>query len=314
MTRLVLLRLLSAIPVLFGIVVISFIAMRLVPGDAVDVILMENYSPEREAYLRQLFGLDMGLFEQFFRWVGGVMRGDLGFSFRTGRPVTTELAARFPPTVSLAVISLTLSLLFAIPAGVVSALKRNSILDYMARGSAMVGLSVPNFFLGVLLILVFAVQLRWLPAGGYTGLTVDPVEHFRRMILPAVTLATSLAAVTTRMTRSSMLEVLELDYVRTARAKGLSRGETTRRHALRNASIPVVTVIGMQVGALLGGVVVIEKVFSIPGLGSLVVDSIFARDYPVVQAAVILLASAYLVSSLLVDIAYLFLNPRLRDA
>lgn len=305
-------RLLSLLPVAAGIVIITFLALRLVPGDVVYVILNEYYDPDVAAQLRTLFGLDLPIHEQFFRWMGGLLQGDLGDSLRTGRPVYDEITSRFPATLELTVGALILSLVIAIPAGILSATRRNSGYDFGARVASLVGLSIPNFFLGILLILVFAVTLRWLPAGGYVPVDVDLGEHLRRLILPVITLGTSMAAITMRMTRSAMLEVLRQDYVRTARAKGLLEGQVTVSHALRNALIPVVTVVGIQLGSLLGGTVVVERIFSWPGLGTLIVDAILQRDYPLVQAGVMFLALFFVVANLLVDLLYLVLNPRLR--
>jgi peptide/nickel transport system permease protein len=305
-------RILSVFPVLAGIVVITFLALRLVPGDVVYVILNEYYDPEVAAQLRTLFGLDLPIHEQFAQWIGGILRGDLGESLRTGRPVIDEIARRFPATLELTLGALLLSLVIAIPVGVFSATRRNSFGDLVARVVSLIGLSIPNFFLGILLILLFAVTLNWLPAGGYTPAETDFGAHLSHLILPIITLGTSMAAVTMRMTRSAMLEVLRQDYVRTAHAKGLLQRDVTLTHALRNALVPVVTVVGIQVGSLLGGTVVVERIFSWPGLGTLIVDAILQRDYPLVQAGVMFLALFFVLANLLVDVLYLYLNPRLR--
>lgn len=305
-------RILSVIPVLAGIVVITFLALRLVPGDVVYVILNEYYDPEVAAQLRTLFGLDLPIHEQFAQWIGGILRGDLGESLRTGRPVIDEIARRFPATLELTLGALLLSLVIAIPVGVFSATRRNSFGDLVARVVSLIGLSIPNFFLGILLILLFAVTLNWVPAGGYTPAETDFGAHVSHLILPIITLGTSMAAVTMRMTRSAMLEVLRQDYVRTAHAKGLLQRDVTLTHALRNALVPVVTVVGIQVGSLLGGTVVVERIFSWPGLGTLIVDAILQRDYPLVQAGVMFLALFFVLANLLVDVLYLYLNPRLR--
>jgi peptide/nickel transport system permease protein len=305
-------RILSVFPVLAGIVVITFLALRLVPGDVVYVILNEYYDPEVAAQLRTLFGLDLPIHEQFAQWIGGILRGDLGESLRTGRPVIDEIARRFPATLELTLGALLLSLVIAIPVGVFSATRRNSFGDLVARVVSLIGLSIPNFFLGILLILLFAVTLNWVPAGGYTPAETDFGAHVSHLILPIITLGTSMAAVTMRMTRSAMLEVLRQDYVRTAHAKGLLQRDVTLTHALRNALVPVVTVVGIQVGSLLGGTVVVERIFSWPGLGTLIVDAILQRDYPLVQAGVMFLALFFVLANLLVDVLYLYLNPRLR--
>jgi peptide/nickel transport system permease protein len=313
MIKLIVGRLLSAVPVLAGIVIVTFLAVRLVPGDVVHVLLDEYYDPQVAEQLRTLFGLDLPIHEQFFQWIGDLARGDLGDSLRTGRPVFTEISGRLPATMELAAAALLLSLLIGVPAGIISATRRNSAWDLGARLSSLVGLSVPNFFLGILLILLFVVVLGWLPSGGYVPLSEDPAEHFRHLILPTVTLGTALAAVTMRMTRSAMLEVSRQDYVRTAHAKGLLNRQVTLGHAFRNALMPVVTVVGIQLGSLLGGTVVVEEIFSWPGLGTLIIDGIQQRDYPIVQAGVMFFALFFVLANLLVDILYLYINPSLRN-
>lgn len=305
-------RLLSTVPVLVGISVVSFLLIRLIPGDVVDSIMGTEYSnPELEVQMRAFFGIDDPLHVQFFSWFGGLFRGDLGNSFRTGRPVLDEIFLRFPATLELTVAALVVSVAVAVPLGIVSATRRNGPLDLGGRFLSLVGLSIPNFWLGILLISVFAVWLRWLPSGGYIPFEFS-WDYFKFLLLPAITLGTSLAAVTMRMTRSSMLEVLGQDYVRTARSKGLPDHTVINRHGLRNALIPVITVVGIQTGGLLGGTVVVEQVFSLPGLGSLVLQAIANRDYPLVQGCVLFLAAFYVLVSLIVDILYLYLDPRLR--
>lgn len=305
-------RLLSTIPVLLGISVVSFLLIRLIPGDVVDSIMGTEYSnPELEIQMRAFFGINDPLHVQFFSWFGGLFRGDLGNSFRTGRPVLDEIWLRFPATLELTVAALVVSVAVAVPLGIISATRRNGPLDLGGRFLSLVGLSIPNFWLGILLISVFAVWLRWLPSGGYIPFELS-WDYLKFLILPAITLGTSLAAVTMRMTRSSMLEVLGQDYVRTARSKGLPDHTVITRHGLRNALIPVITVVGIQTGGLLGGTVVVEQVFSLPGLGSLVLQAIANRDYPLVQGCVLFLAAFYVLVSLIVDILYLYLDPRLR--
>lgn len=306
-------RLISVIPVLLGIAVISFFLIRLVPGDIVSVMMGQDFGdPQLEAELRRLFGIDRPLPVQFAEWFTALLRGDLGHSLRSGRPVTAEVLERFPMTFELTVAALAVSLAISIPFGILSATRRNSSLDVGARVLSLIGLSLPNFWLGILLIMVFAVYLRVLPSGGYAPPSAGWGEHLKFLILPAVTLGTGLAAVTMRMTRSSLLEVLGQEYVRTARAKGLRERVVVTRHALRNALVPVVTVIGIQTGRLLGGTVIVEQIFSWPGLGSLVVRAILQRDYPLVQGLTIFLAFFFVLMSLLVDLFYLYLDPRLR--
>ncbi|MGB4136068.1 MAG: nickel ABC transporter permease [Microbacterium sp.] len=305
-------RALSVVPVLIGISIISFFLIRMIPGDVVSSILGQDFAdPELEAEMRRYFGLDQPVWQQFLTWFGGMLRGDLGTSMRTGRPVIVEIFDLFPATLELATAALIVSLCISIPLGIASATRRNGPVDAMGRVGSLIGLSIPNFWLGILLVVVFSVNLGWLPSGGSTPFSFS-WDHFRHLILPAITLGTSLAAITYRMTRSSLLEVLGEDYVRTARAKGLPERTVLGRHALRNALIPVVTVIGIQAGALLGGTVVVEQVFSWNGLGSLVIRAISQRDYPLVQGTILFLAIFYVVVNLVVDIIYMYLNPRLR--
>jgi peptide/nickel transport system permease protein len=309
----VLTRIVSTIPVLLGIAVISFFLIRLVPGDVVNIMMGDEFrDPQLEQELRRVFGLDQPLLLQFGDWFGALLRGDLGHSLRSGEPVVSEILNRFPVTLELTVAALLVSVAIALPLGVLSATRRNGILDSVARVLSLVGLSLPNFWLGILLIMFFAVFLRVLPSGGYSPFDLA-WNHFRFLVLPAITLGASMAAVTMRMTRSALLEVLGLDYVRTARAKGLSERSVVTRHALRNSLIPVVTVLGIQMGSLLGGTLVIEQVFSWPGLGSLVIEAIYQRDYPLLQGLTVFLALFFVLSSLLVDMLYLYLDPRLRN-
>jgi peptide/nickel transport system permease protein len=305
-------RVLATVPVIFGIVLMAFVLMRLVPGDVVDAMLAESsQDPEVAAELRRVFGLDRPAPVQLLDYLGGLVRGDLGTSLRTGRPVLEEIGARFPATLELALAALLVSLIIAIPSGVISATQRNRLPDYLARAVSLIGLSVPNFWLGILLITLFAVQLRWLPSGGFAAFS-DPGQNLKLLLMPAVTLGASIAAVTMRMTRSSLLEVLEHEYVRTARSKGLKERGVIYGHALRNALIPVITILGIQAGRLLGGTVVIEQVFGWPGIGSLVVRAISQRDYPLIQGSVVFLALLFVLINLIVDILYLYLDPRLR--
>jgi peptide/nickel transport system permease protein len=305
-------RVLATVPVLFGIALIAFVLMRLVPGDVVDAMLAESaQDPVVAAELRRVFGLDRPAPVQLLDYLGGLARGDLGTSLRTGRPVLEEIGARFPATLELALAALLVSLVIAIPSGVISATRRNRLPDYLARTVSLLGLSVPNFWLGILLITLFAVELRLLPSGGFAAFS-DPVQNLKLLVMPALTLGASIAAVTMRMTRSSLLEVLEQEYVRTARSKGLRERSVIYGHALRNALIPVVTILGIQAGRLLGGTVVIEQVFGWPGIGSMVVRAISQRDYPLIQGSVVFLALLFVVVNLVVDILYLYLDPKLR--
>lgn len=307
-------RCLLAVPSLLGIAVIVFVLMRAVPGDVVTGLigLGEDISEERLAELRRMFGLDVPIHLQFVEWLGAALRCDLGSSLRTGRPVGVDLALRLPVTLELSVLSLIIALFLALPLGIAAALWRGRLPDYLGSAFVLLGLSIPSFFLGVLLILLFSLRLGWLPPAGYVPFGEAPLQNLKHMILPALSLGLILAAATTRIVRSTMLEVLGLDYVRTARAKGLPESAVTLRHALRNALIPVVTVVGLQFGSLLGGSVIVEQIFSLPGIGRFALEGINLRDYPVVQGAVLFIAAAFVLVNLLVDIVYAFIDPRVR--
>lgn len=307
-------RILLALPALLGVALVTFLLMRAIPGDVVTglVGLQEGVTPERLAELRRMFGLDLPIHEQFLQWFAAALQGDLGSSLRTGRPIVGDLVMRFPVTLQLTLMSLLVALALAIPLGVLAAVKRGTLIDYAVSIFALLGLSLPNFFLAILLILLFSLQLRVLPPAGYVPFGEAPLENLRHMLLPAFSLGLILAAATTRIMRSTMLEVLNRDYVRTARAKGLRERRVLYRHALRNAMIPVVTVVGLQFGTLLGGAVIIEQVFSLPGVGRFALEGINLRDYPVVQGAVLLIALAFIVVNLLVDILYSLIDPRIR--
>jgi peptide/nickel transport system permease protein len=309
-------RLIALVPTMLGVGILVFFIVRLIPGDAVDAMLGDaaRIDPALAERMRHLFGLDQPLPVQFWNWLTAVLRGDLGVSSRTGTSVTQELLNRLPATLMLAIGALLIGVLIGVPTGVLSASRRNSFTDLAVRVGALLGLSVPNFWLGIVLIYVFGVVLHVLPAGGYVPLTTSPLESLKDAILPMVTLGVALAGITMRQTRSQMLEVLNEDYVRTARAKGLNQREVTYRHALRNALIPVVTVVGLQLGRLLGGTVIIEQIFQWPGIGQLIVRAIDTRDYPMIQGAVLVLAFFFVMANLLVDILYVFIDPRLRRA
>lgn len=305
---------LLAIPALLGVVLITFVLMRAVPGDVVTnlVGLEGNVSPERMVEMRRMFGLDLPIHVQFGQWFGQVLQGNLGNSLRTSRPIVQDLLLRFPVTLKLTFLSLLIAILIALPLGVVAAIRRGSAIDFLVSVFALLGLSIPGFFLGILLILLFSLQLGWLPPAGYVPLQESVGGNLKNMILPSLSLGLVLAAAITRIVRSSMLEVLNRDYIRTARAKGLSERIVTYRHALRNALIPVITVVGLQFGTLLGGAVIIEQVFSLPGVGRFALEGINLRDYPVVQGAVLLIAAAFILVNLLVDVLYSLVDPRIR--
>ncbi len=307
-------RLVLSVVVLFGVSILIFTIVRLLPGDVIDMMICTegNMSANQQRIVRERYGLTDSWPVQYVRWMGGILQGNLGTSFRTGQEILPLLAARLPTTLELAFLSIVLSSVIAIPLGVVSALSRNGWTDFVARFLGLVGLSIPNFWLATILILVAAFQFRWSPALIYVSPTQDPLANLQQMLLPTISLAVFLTAIVMRMTRSTVLEVLGEDYVRTARAKGLSERVLIVRHVLRNALIPVVTIIGLQVGTLLGGVVVIEQLFGLPGLGWMLLNGIYQRDYPVVQGTVLFFALVFALTNLLVDLTYAQLDPRIK--
>jgi peptide/nickel transport system permease protein len=299
---------------LLGVSVLVFGMIRLVPGTVVEQLLGQAAiaSPEVVASFRRFFGLDRPAHVQYVEWLGGVLRGDLGTSWLSGRPVLELFRERVPVSAELAVLAVLWSLLVGIPLGAVSAARPGSALDAGVRVLATLGLSLPAFWQGTVLILLFSIHFGWMPSLRWVPLLDDPGANLAIMCLPALTLGTATAAVVTRMSRASMLDVLGREYVRTARAKGLGERPVTYRHALRNALIPVVTVAGVQLGYIVGGIVVVEDVFTLPGVGRLLLDAIFQRDYPVVQGVILLLAATFMALNLAVDLLYLVLDPRLR--
>ncbi len=314
MTRYIILRLAALVPILLGTSLVSFSLIHLVPGDPVTAMLGLEADAQAIAALRAKLALDQPFLVQYATWLLHVLTGDLGRSIQGERPILPMIAAALGPSAQLAVAALVISLIIAIPTGIVAATRRNSSRDFIASFIALCGLSLPSFWLGVLLILGLSIHLPILPSSGYVSPFEDPVAHLRHLVLPALTLGAALAAATMRMTRATMLEVLRSDYVRTARAKGLAERKVVWRHALANTAIPLVTLIGIQLGQLLGGVVVTETVFAWPGIGKLTVDAIFARDYPVVQGANLATATLFVLLNLLTDLAYTFLDPRIRYA
>jgi peptide/nickel transport system permease protein len=312
MTTYLVQRFASVVPVLLLVTAAVFALVHLTPGDAAVVIAGESADPETLARLRRDLGLDRPIYVQYGEWLGRVAQGNLGRSVRTNQPVVEAVGQRLKPTLQLSALALLLSLAVAIPVGVVSATRPGSPLDIGGTVMALFGVSMPGFLFALLMIFLFAVRLHWLPTSGYVDPFEDPVAGLRSLVLPALTLGTGLMAVTARMVRSSMLEVLGQDYIRTARAKGVRERAVVARHALRNALIPIVTVVGLQVGHLVGGAVITEYIFGIPGVGRLVVDAIFARDYPLTQGVVMLTACAFLAVNLGVDVLYAYLNPRIR--
>jgi peptide/nickel transport system permease protein len=299
--------------VVLGIVsILVFSMMRWIPGDPIVVILGDEYSPEAHQRLRTELGLDKPLVVQYLIWIRSVLSGDFGYSYINHTPVSTLLYDAFLPTLSLVIGTLIIGILIALPSGVLAAVKRDSPLDYGSMGFAIVGYSMPSFWKGILLIWLFAVTLRWFPTMGYVHPWENLGEGLWRLALPSITLGTFFAGLVARITRSSLLEVLQQDYIKAATAKGVRRLPIVYKHALRNALIPVVTVIGLQFGTLLGGAVLTETVFNIPGMGRLTVTAIFNREYHVVQGAVLVGVVFVIVVNLMVDIAYAFLNPKIR--
>ena len=310
--RMVGFRLLSLLPVLFGICLLSFVLLALVPGDPVTAMLGLEADPAAIVALRAKYALDDPLPLRFLAWFGHVLTGDLGRSVQTGRPVLATVAAALVPTLQLGAAATVVSLVIAIPAGIVAAARRNGAADFIASFIALCGLSLPSFWLGILLTLSFSITVPLLPSSGYAPFLTAPGVAFAHLVLPAVTLGAAMAAATMRMTRAAMIEVLGADYIRTARAKGMPRRRVVWHHALRNALLPVTTLVGLQMGQLLGGVVITESVFSWPGIGKLTVDAIFARDYPVVQGSILVTATLFVLINLVTDLLYTVLDPRLR--
>ena len=317
MGRYLALRLLGAIPTLIGVSVLTFLFIRLIPGDAIAARLGTStvLTPEQLASLRAFFGLDQPLHVQYWNWATSLLRGDAGFSIRTGRPVFVEIAERLPATLELAASAALIAIGLGIPLGLLSAMRPRSVLDVAARIGGLVGLSLPSFWLGTLIIVLFSLYLRWLPnTGGYVDFVSDPLRNLELILFPAITLGVALAAATMRMTRSAMIDVLGADYVRTAAAKGLPRPLIIRRHALKNGLIVVVTLLGVQVGQLLGGSVVVEEIFTIPGVGRMLLTAILQRDYALVQGGVLVIALLFVLVNIVVDMLYGYLDPRIRLA
>ncbi|MER7993000.1 MULTISPECIES: ABC transporter permease [Micromonospora] len=311
MARFVLRRALQSAVVLVGVTLVVFLLLQLVPGDPVRVALGTRFDQETYDALRERAGLDQPLPVQYASYLGHALTGDLGVSFRTGQPVSQIVLERLPATLSLAVTAVLFALLVAFPLGIVAAVRSGSAVDHAARVFSQFGVSVPDFWMGIMGILLFAGVLGWLPPSGYVALTEDPGRWATHVALPAVTVGLVTASILTRFIRSSVLEVLSADYVRTAEAKGLRNRVVIVRHVLRNALIPVVTVVAVQLASLLGGVIVIEVLFAWPGIGRLTFDAVQARDYPVLQGAVLLVAALFLLVNLLVDILYARLDPRI---
>jgi peptide/nickel transport system permease protein len=303
----------AALIVVFLASVLVFVGVRAIPGDPALAYAGEDRDPEVLAAIRDKYGLDDPIPVQYVRWIGLALQGDLGTDTR-GLPVRETIVSRLPLTLELAALAILIGAVIGIPAGVIAAVRRGKASDYVATTTALLGLSVPHFWLGLLMIIVFAVNLNWLPAGGYVSFRDDPLGNLEHMLMPAIVLGTGLSAVLMRQMRSDMLTSLGADYVRTARAKGLSEWSVVGKHALRNSLITITTVIGLQLGALISGAVITEQIFGIAGFGRLTVDSIAQRDYALLQGVVLVAAAGYVVVNLLVDVMYSLINPRIRVA
>lgn len=314
MQRYILRRVAIMVPTLLGISMVVFFSIRLIPGDVVDVMLGQQTSmgPEQAAEIRRLFGLDRPMYIQYADWAWGILRGDFGNSLRTGRPILPDIMLRMPITLELSILSALIALLVAIPAGILAAVRRGSFSALGAQIFSLAGLSIPGFWLGAMLILVSSRYFGFYGGGTYVSIFADPLRNLRTFMLPSVAVGLGLSASLMRYTRSAVLEVLGEDYIRTAKSKGLGQGTVMVRHTLRNALIPIVTVIGLQLGYLFGGVVIIETVFALPGMGRLVLDAILQRDYPMVQAVILFITVIVMMASLVVDVAYAIVDPRLR--
>ena len=316
MFKYILRRILILIPTLIGMSLLIFVMMRLLPGDIVDAMvgMDSTVTDEAKEELRAAFGLTDPWPVQYTRWIGEILRGDLGTSFRSREPITDQLLRALPITLELAFLAILMSIPVAIPLGILSAVRQNSKIDLLARVIGLIGLSVPSFWLATLFLLFTSLVFRWVPPVIWINPLEDPLGNLKQMALPALALAVQLMAVEMRMMRASMLEVLRQDYIRTVRAKGLGERAVLYRHALKNAFIPVITIIGIQMGVLMGGSIIIEQIFGLPGIGWYLLQGIFNRDYPIVQVTTLFLAAIFVVVNLFVDMAYAFLDPRIRYA
>ncbi|WP_425961969.1 ABC transporter permease [Rhizobium nepotum] len=305
-------RLLVAIPTLLIISIFVFSLQKLLPGDPILAMAGEERDPATIEFLREKYRLNDPVPLQYINWLGGVVTGDFGISLRSNQPVLELIGQKLPVTIQLAVMAMFFAMVIGIPIGILAAVKKNTWIDYTANIVALSGLSIPNFWLGIMLILLVSVKLGWLPASGYESIFVDPVRSIETMIMPAFVLGNALAATLMRHTRSAMIAVLNSDYIRTARAKGLSLREVILSHSFRNALLPIITLLALLFGELLAGAVLTEQIFTIPGFGKMTVDAVFTRDYAVVQGIVLCTAVGFILMNLLADIAYVLLNPRLR--
>lgn len=312
MIRYIIKRILSIIPVLLGISVVVFLAVRLIPGDFTTVMLGTQYTEEAAAALRAQYGLDGPLITQYFIWLGGVLTGDFGYSYISNQPVGALLFSRLPVTLELTFLSLLLAVLFGIPMGYWAACKRNKAPDSAATVTGLLGISIPNFWLGTMFILLFSLKLKWFPSGGFVPLGEGLLENLRCMVLPAVALGLAVSAVVMRSSRSAMVEVTGQEYMKMAKAKGLSGTGLIFHHGIKNTMVNVLTILGLQTGSLLGGSVVIEQIFSLPGIGSLALQSINNRDYLVLQGTVLFISTMFVLINLIVDLLYCAVNPQIR--
>lgn len=313
MTRYIIRRLIHSIFIIWGVATLVFFGLRAIPGDPVVQFLGAEYTPEAAEALNQKLGLDEPVYVQYFKWLSSTVQGDLGDSIATGETVGDAIRTGFPKTISIAVVAFTLALIIAIPTGVIAALRRNSWVDYFVSVIAFIGVSMPSFWFGIILIILFAVRLNWLPAVGYASIAEEGLwAWLKHLLLPALAVGAGFSAILMRFVRAGLLEVLGSDFIRTARAKGLAERNVIVRHALRNALIPVVTIAGIQLALLLSGTVIIEIVFSIRGLGRILVGAILDKDYPIVQGVILLVSVIFVLANLIVDIIYTFLDPRIR--
>jgi peptide/nickel transport system permease protein len=312
MANFLLRRLFTTLLVMLGVSFVVFMIIHFVPGDPVRIMLGLQADQAKIEKIRRQMGFDRPLLVQYGDWLWSALHGDLGQSFITGQSVTKAVAQRFPATLSLAAAALTIALIIALPAGTISALNVGSPLDYAAMFFSQVGVSIPDFWLGILLMLIFALALGWLPPSGYTSPTEDFGDWLQHLILPSMTVGLITASILTRFVRSAVLEVLHQNHVRTARAKGLAEQNIIIRHVLKNAAIPIVTIVGMQMASLLGGIIIVEVIFAWPGLGRLALDAVVRRDYPMVQGAVLIVALFFAVVNVIVDLLYAYLDPRVR--
>lgn len=317
MTRYLVERLVALIPTLLGVSIVVFLTIHLIPGDIIAAQIGTQFqlTPDQVAALRQYFGIDKPLHEQYWIWLTSVLRGDFGYSVRSGQPVLQEILRRYPLTLELTLLAGAFALVIGVPVGILSARKPNSAVDLGGRLLALVGLAMPNFWLGTLIILILSLGFGWLPnSGAYVDVWVDPAENFKQLFFPALTLGAAMAASVMRTTRSSMLEVLGQDYIRTARGKGVRERTVVTAHALKNALIPVITIVGVQLGYLMGGAFVVEEVFALPGIGRLILTGIANRDYAVVQGTILFIAINFVLINLFADLLYRYADPRIRFA